>query len=67
MLLGESRTPLLLPATKESRVSSSIHSYSLLCGIMYAVDINTSGASVSLAIQWEETHKMNKLGAWGWG
>lgn len=41
--------------------------FSPLPGVMYAADINTSGASVSLAIQGEEKHKMNKLGAWGWG
>lgn len=67
LLLGEPGTPLLLLATTESRVSSSIQLCPPLCGIMYAVDINTSGASVSLAIQGEEKHKMNKLGAWGWG
>lgn len=38
-----------------------------LNGIMYAVGVNPSGASVSLASQEEEKHKMSMLGGWGWG
>lgn len=66
MLFGEPRTPLLLLAADEPHgVLPHIQLFSSLNGIMYAVDINPSGASVSLAVQEEEKHKMSMLGGWG--
>lgn len=68
MLFGEPRTPLLLLAADEPHgVLPHIQLFSSLNGIMYAVDINPSGALVSLAVQEEEKHKMSMLGGWGGG
>lgn len=68
MLLWEPRTPLLFLATNEPHgVLTHMQLFLSLSDIMYAVDINPSGASVSLAIREEEKHMMNKLGGWGWG